>query len=314
MKSKTLFLFESNYSTLLSMVYCFKNNIKINRVINIFQENQKGTKSILTYLHKKYNYWCGYQDFFKKVYFAYFKFIRAEKYDIIFTSPHTPSYEFVREYLSQKGLNPKYYFVDDGLAFKQKKYWDRFGDKINLSTKMIVDSPNKFISKNKQDVVNLFNDFPELSKKQKKYINNFFGLSLKKMEKEMDCILLTQPLYEDGLCNLDDKQLLYNLYIDNLLDGKIEAKQLWIKPHPRETQLVRISNKNVNTFYIERNIPIELLFLNGLKVKNIVSFITSTIIYKKFLDCNFINLDLKWEKGINVDEIRTCIKKTNFVL
>lgn len=118
------------------------------------------------------------------------------------------------------------------------------------------------------------------SEEEKEEILEIFGV-----EKELEIydqdkyILLTQPLSEEKLVTEKEKIDIYKKVLE-----KYERNKIIIKPHPRETtDYKKFFGENYQV--ITGKYPIELLVLNGLNIKKVITlFSTSAFIFGKDVD------------------------------
>lgn len=159
----------------------------------------------------------------------------------------------------------KYNLLEDGLVnyvFRQKnnnpfyKFMIKHPYGVNSNCRKIFltgvsEIPD--IIKDKVELVSITNS------KHKSLLLDFFKLKPIKPNKE-NVLLITQPFSEDNLCSEDEKVDLYKRVVESLdLDT---TKQIFIKPHPRETTNYKQYFKNI--IVIDKNIPIEVYGLSGI--------------------------------------------------
>lgn len=95
--------------------------------------------------------------------------------------------------------------------------------------------------------------------------------------KDTHILLLTQPLSEDGYITEREKINIYSKII------KDNYKNILIKPHPRE--LTNYQNYFKNIILLDKDIPIELYSLLGMKFYKVVSLF-STSVFNSFMECD----------------------------
>lgn len=126
------------------------------------------------------------------------------------------------------------------------------------------------VVKHKVELINLSNLWKQCSNEKKKQILSDFGVSEKMIEdfKDVDSVLFTQPLSEDGAV---DEKTKISFYATIIKDNKIS-----IKPHPREK--TNYKNYFPNVSILEPTIPIELLTLLGIKFKRTYTIFSTAVL------------------------------------
>jgi len=126
----------------------------------------------------------------------------------------------------------------------------------------------------------LFND---LSENGKKVLVRIFAKDIPPIKPDKSVLLLTQPLYVDGLVKTQHEQIeIYRrLCSENISDGE----SLIIKPHPRDN--TDYSSDFPETIIFEKNMPLEILtyMVSGefSRVVSLSSSSTSSIMAKKHI-------------------------------
>lgn len=88
-------------------------------------------------------------------------------------------------------------------------------------------------------------------------------------------LILTQPLYEDGLLKTEEEKV--NLY-KNIIRKYTSGEKIVIKTHPRETtDYFKYFNKEKNIIIIEERFPIEILNFLDIKFKKVISVFSTGI-------------------------------------
>ena len=199
----------------------------------------------------------------KKIYYHliedgmdFFRYIKGNLGDR--TTFLNPDFKYKLKRVIKKVLHVGYDF------FGQSKYV--IDIEVNDKSKVLIKN-NNVIEVKKETLYN------SLTKEDKNIIYNIFvdkNLNFKAKEKML--LILTQPLYTDGLVTSLDIQV--KIYSDII--NKYKDYNIYVKPHPRDTyDYKRISN---NIFIISKNIPIEILsYNNDVKFDKAIT-VTSTAI------------------------------------
>lgn len=121
--------------------------------------------------------------------------------------------------------------------------------------------------------------------------------------RESYTLLLTQPLSEDRYITEQEKIAIYSKIIK-------ENKKIIIKPHPRERTIYEKYFKDIRI--LDKEIPIELYSLLGIKFNKIVSLF-STGILNSFLDCDREILGTMQNRKLEIEfgKIDYSLKKAN---
>lgn len=112
------------------------------------------------------------------------------------------------------------------------------------------------------------------SKREKENILSFLGIRVTKLQElyGADLILITQPLSEDNYMTEKEKIEIYKKICNN-------NNKIIIKPHPREK--TKYENYFKNAIILEKNFPIEMLFLLEIDVKNIKTLFSTAVLNLK---------------------------------
>lgn len=189
---------------------------------------------------------------------------------------------FNEKKLSYLKINRNLRRIMNYFLYKSKKYiygLDTTIEKVFISSEF-KDMPLPNEIRKKIEVLNLEELWNKKSKEEKEYILKIFGF-VKPDIKNMEILLLTQPLSEDGVLSEKEKIELYRKIAQNYSGEKI-----YIKPHPRE----KSDYKNIfnECIVIDRDFPIELFFLLGINIKRVVTIFSTSIFNKK----NIANIDV----------------------
>lgn len=119
---------------------------------------------------------------------------------------------------------------------------------LKISTKKVVVVPRRSL-------------FENISEKQLEIINQIFDFKtmvFSKIEHVNRVLILTQPFYEDGVIETEEKQVaLYKKIIDQF--GGVN-KIIYVKPHPRDA--INYKDNFPEIIFLEKNIPMEVLDFN----------------------------------------------------
>ncbi|MCI6272312.1 MAG: glycosyltransferase family 52 protein [Erysipelotrichaceae bacterium] len=205
-------------------------------------------------------------------------------------------YSFIGEFLHRNKI--KYHLIEDG--YNSFKY-----DFLNPSDSFYYKLKCFFLNKTKFkgysrfciDIeVNDLNDLPsdnrnnkflELPRKvlfekqyndKKNIIDNIFNVHNVSLE-ENSILILTQPLFKDGLVESEDEQ--FAIYNDVCNTYKNNFK-IYIKVHPRDNvDYLKISDVKI----LDRKFPIEILsFSSNLKFKKGITYSSSALEFIDFVE------------------------------
>jgi len=297
-----------------------KDNIKINKYINLY------TKEVIVYknIHYKVSNILNYYNEFNANIKKHLK--KNDKYLIFTWSIENPIVRFSLLYLKDYEVN----LIEDGTG----SYIDWQDNKllgiksfiaislIKLLTNVFSLSKNKIKNKVTKGWSLFRNSFPEFDIKkniiQKKYfikvINTQSETCKNNIElKDNSLVFISSPYVEVGLLKEEE-------YLEILLSNLKKIKKVdyfYWKPHPRislkkEQQRINfINNKlNINFHLININTNIELIaYMNRYK-KIIYTSLGSTSLYvlKALNIDNILLLEVKWEKKILL-EVNNFLKK-----
>lgn len=213
--------------------------------------------------------------------------LNFSKYDkiFIFNEMH-----YLAWYLQAKRLT--YVLCEDGtnyykdvhidkknISFKRKilalfgvgfKY---FGTYKNIEYIEVNDKNLVNIKKHNVIELNKSSFFCEVSKDIVELLMGLFKMeNLSLIDENNSLLLLTQPLFEQGVCS--DKNLILNLYND-ILNEYGNGKQIIIKPHPLEETDYKEFFKNA--IIIDKNFPSELLNYMDFRVEKIITIYSTAL-------------------------------------
>ena len=121
---------------------------------------------------------------------------------------------------------------------------DRNGVEIeSFASKKIVQVPRRAM-------------FDRLSPEDIDILKNIFMKSIPDIDPENSSLLLTQPLFVDGVVGSEKDQL---SYYRKLIDINLSGERLVIKPHPRD--LTDYSDTFPEAVILDKNMPVEILEL-----------------------------------------------------
>ena len=144
-----------------------------------------------------------------------------------------------------------------------------------------LDTLSKEYSRKKIECFNINELWKDIGNSKKEEIKNFFNIDDDVLHqtsyKDTHILLLTQPLSEDGYITEREKINIYSKII------KDNYKNILIKPHPRE--LTNYQNYFKNIILLDKDIPIELYSLLGMKFYKVVSLF-STSVFNSFMECD----------------------------
>ncbi len=144
-----------------------------------------------------------------------------------------------------------------------------------------LDTLSKEYSRKKIECFNINKLWKDIGNSKKEEIKNFFNIDDDVLHqtcyKDTHILLLTQPLSEDGYITEREKINIYSKII------KDNYKNILIKPHPRE--LTNYQNYFENIVLLNKDIPIELYSLLGMKFYKVVSLF-STSVFNSFIECD----------------------------
>lgn len=135
-------------------------------------------------------------------------------------------------------------------------------------------APKELINKVKK--LQLISFWKELSCEEKIKICNLFGLELLSIpnREQIQNILITQPLSEDGLISEVEKVKLYSFILKKYIDNN---ETVLLKKHPRETTDYSSFLKTEYVVELGGVVPFELLSLVGIKFERVITIFSSVI-------------------------------------
>lgn len=93
----------------------------------------------------------------------------------------------------------------------------------------------------------------KLNTAQTRQLVDLFGVQSVSAEQTKAALLLTEPLYRDGVCDSENKQI--QIYRNVVADLRERGYDVLIKPHPRDT----VDYEPLGLPVLERTFPVELL-------------------------------------------------------
>lgn len=142
-------------------------------------------------------------------------------------------------------------------------------------------------SKIKINIINFQEKWDLKTHEEKLLINRIFNFQEDiDLLSKIDTIIFTQPLSEDGYINEEEKIQIYREIIK-----KYNNNKLAIKIHPREkTNYLKYFSECI---ILKEKCPIELLVLNGLKIKKAVTlFSTAVFSFEKKVKIDFYGTEV----------------------
>lgn len=258
---------------------------------NINLKNTKNIIKILEYPHCKFNNIINYFYFFIK--------FKLKKDNItVYGQDHLFGCSFFKDYFAFK-------IIEDGLSFYdyipvlKKKLNDENKVKkilkkilksyphhgLDIKTKTIYMSEMKEIPKEfkqkeiiKFDIKKMWENKTQI---QKDKILTFLEINREEFRKikELNSLLITQPLSEDGYITEKEKVQIYK----KICNGN---KNIIIKPHPREKTEYKKYFKEA--LILGNNFPIEFILLLDIEVSQVLTlFSTAAFSLKKYYDIEF---------------------------
>ena len=276
---KKIYIIHSLYSLLL--ILC---NEKIKDASKIIVSKNDFSEEILKKLKKYFEIIEIYEPKnkimkFLNYYFYLKKKLReylAKDYEIIMSCDHRLIGQFFVK--NQK----EYILYEDGIAtvlnngITNLKLRRMLGFNIEnfcrsiLCKKIFLNNKNieEEVVKKKSIQIDLKKLWKKLEDDRKNMIKDIFGI--KQIFNEETYLLLTQPLSEDKLITEVEKIVIYKRVLDRYKDKKII-----IKVHPREK--TKYSLYFPECIILEEKYPLELLLLNGLKIKKIITLFSTAV-------------------------------------
>lgn len=153
---------------------------------------------------------------------------------------------------------------------ERKSMFSSLGFIDNIYLTGLTKIPTEIKSKVKIVKLNILWD--NKTEAQKKEILHIFGVdkNIYKQIDEIKVLLITQPLSEDRIINEEEKIEIYRQIL-----SKYKEEDVIIKPHPREkTDYLKYFPKSK---ILEREILLELLILNGLKVRRVITLFSTAV-------------------------------------
>lgn len=204
-------------------------------------------------------------------------------------------------------LHKKYILLEDGLdcfqnnhniieinssfkrIIKQILYGSsQLGQSKNIEYIEVNNKNNIFIKNKKIIEAKKDNMFNALSLKDKQLIFNIFSTQINLNYTENYSLMITQPLYNDGLLSSLDEQISIYRYIAN---HYIKEEKLIIKTHPREN--IDYLSYFPNAIILDKNFPIEIIsFQNKINFHKIITVSSTSI--EMIHNCNQ-KLKLGWD-------------------
>ncbi|WP_318515051.1 glycosyltransferase family 52 [Photobacterium leiognathi] len=124
----------------------------------------------------------------------------------------------------------------------------------------------------KVKIISIFDAWNKLSTEKKRFINEFFNVTLK--SSNIEHLLLTQPFSEYDILTEKEKIDIYKKIYDNIRCEHPNSK-IFIKPHPRELTDYQIIFPDA--FILNSNCPSELLSLNSERIENVYTLYSTSI-------------------------------------
>jgi len=318
---KKIFFCNSYYHILISIIKIIADNKKnINYIVltddnciidfsSIAKKikNNKIVEDVYCIKYPKYLTKCN-QSFLglvkKNIFCIFFKprFLNLNDYDEIYIYNDT---SIVGRYINR--INKKYILLEDGTDCYKKNHnyiiennkakhffkkifgINELGSSNNIEYIEVNDKANLEIS-NKKIVENSKKDmFEKLSDSDIKILQNIFLDDINISVLNNKCLIITQPLSEDGFLETENDKI--EQYKKILLKLGLKECDVVFKIHPRESTNYSFYFKN--SYVMKENFPIEILnFFPSLKFKYIIT-ISSTAI--DLLDNCDKKIILGWE-------------------
>ena len=153
---------------------------------------------------------------------------------------------------------------------------EALGSHKNIKKVYLTNEYEHPLIKDKVEVIDMKKQWNELPEDEKNEILKIFNINLDTdyFNQNNTMLLLTQPFYEDNLSSLEDELKIYEDFIERFKDYKTV-----IKPHPRD-------RKNYTEIFpdieiIDKNFPIELLNLIGIKPKAVCTIVSTAVLNLK---------------------------------
>ena len=167
------------------------------------------------------------------------------------------------------------------IFFGQSKYCKS----IEVNSKDELKIPNKKVLEvPREDILNKINN------EEKMNIYNFFmsGRNIELEDKENVILILTQPLFQDGLVNSEKRQI--DIYKKIVSENFKDDVKIVIKPHPRDNVTYNFNDCMI----IDKLIPIEVLNFNKrIRVRKVIA-VFSTAVYGIDFAEEKINLGIQY--------------------
>ena len=133
-----------------------------------------------------------------------------------------------------------------------------FGTHENIK-KVYLTSDKPCDVSSKVEVINLEKLWNDLSSKEQSTILKFFNFN---NPENIDVLLITQPFSEDEILDFDEEIRIYSEIVE-------KYPNIVIKPHPREFKDYSKIFPNISV--LDKDFPLELLELIGIKVRKVVT-------------------------------------------
>lgn len=158
---------------------------------------------------------------------------------------------------------------------KSKPGFGKYCQSIEVNDKSILSKDKRYLKYKEVPRKELFES---MSKERKEMILRVFGVEKLETVKRRSTLILTQPLFIDGIMKNEDNQ--FNFYRKISDKYKSEGYEVYIKPHPRDN----ICYKNIQGIkLIDASVPIELIELvSKVEFEKIITHSSTSI---DFLSC-----------------------------
>ena len=169
---------------------------------------------------------------------------------------------------------------------------EALGSHKNIKKVYLTREYNHPLIKDKVEVIKMEKSWNELSNEKQKEILELFNVNLENINFEgKTALILTQPLYEDNLANLEDELKIYDEFFD-----KFKNYEIIIKPHPRDKKDYKELYPHVKI--LDKYFPIELLNLINVKPTVACSVISTALLNFKDSEIYVYQGELKNERLI----------------
>lgn len=176
-----------------------------------------------------------------------------------------------------------------GIYFLNQK--EALGSHKNIKKIYLTQENNHPLIKDKVEILNLSKLWESKTTHEKECILNIFNINFNDLDNIDDesFLLLTQPLSEDKFMDYDDEIEIYKNIIN-----KFSSQKIIIKPHPRDKKNYAKIFPNINI--IDKDFPIELIYLLGIKPKIVGSVVSNALLNFKDSEIYIYDGELKSQR------------------